>query len=96
MQRSDRIIHRFYSHSSIFPTTHTQWPQEPPKPPTDFQLSACNQKAHTDVKDVFVQKPVQVHNDIAEHLFSESLEPNVWQHYSYTFPSILQAKVLIR
>lgn len=43
----------------------------------------------------FVQKPVQVHNDMAKQLFVESLESNVWQDYSYKFLSILQAQVLI-
>lgn len=43
----------------------------------------------------FVQKPVQAYNDIAKQMFVESLEPNVWQNYSYTFLSILQAQVLI-
>lgn len=45
-------------------------------------------------KHGFVQKPVQLHNDIAKQLL-ESLESNVWQDYSYTFLSILQAQVLI-
>lgn len=44
---------------------------------------------------IFVQKPVQVHNDVAKQLSVESLESNVWQDYSYTFLSILQAHVLI-
>lgn len=46
-------------------------------------------------KHGFVQKPVQVDNDIAKQLLGESLESNVWQDYSYTFLSILQAQVLI-
>lgn len=46
---------------------------------------------------VFVQKPVQVHNYIANIFFfsPEILDSNVWQDYSYTFLSILQAQVLI-
>lgn len=44
---------------------------------------------------VSVQKPVQVHNYVAKQLFIESLESNVWQDYSYTFLSVLQAQVLI-
>lgn len=44
---------------------------------------------------VFVQKPVQVHSGTAKQLSVESLESNVWQDYSYTFLSILQAQVLI-
>lgn len=46
-------------------------------------------------KHVFVQKPMQVHNDIAKQPLVESLESNVWPDYSHTFLSILQAQVLI-
>lgn len=62
---------------------------------TQVPIRAYIQKAHTRCEHSFVQKPVQVHNDIAKQLLVESLESNVWQDYSYTFLSILQAQVLI-